>query len=144
MRALLAIACVLSCSAEKNNSTLTFRDAVIAGAGARVFAQTVLHPLEVVRTRTQAFRGKVMPELPLGSKAALLLKGIIPQVVLAGPAGALQFGALEWAKKWLKENAPQALVGGSMLSLWAGFFGAFVAAVVRIPQENIKQPCQAR
>ena len=144
MLRLLAIACFIACSAAENNSTLSFKDALMAGAGARVFAQTVLHPLEVVRTRTQAFRGKTMPELPLGSKAALILKGIVPQVVLAGPAGALQFGALEWAKKWLRENAPQALVGGSMLSLWAGFFGAFVAAVVRIPQENIKQPCQAR
>lgn len=34
-------------------SSVSFAEAVVAGAGARIFAQTLLHPLEVVRTRTQ-------------------------------------------------------------------------------------------
>jgi hypothetical protein len=97
----------------------------------------------VVRTRTQAFRNKVMPQLPLLGKMALGLKGIIPQVLLAGPAGALQFGGLEFAKVWLKVNAPSFLTAGTLVNLWAGFFGAFAAAIVRIPQEVVKQGCQA-
>jgi solute carrier family 25 S-adenosylmethionine transporter 26 len=94
----LSLCCILRATASSTNSTLSFTDVILAGAGARVFAQTLLHPLEVVRTRTQAFRGKTMPILPFRGKAGLLLKGIFPQMLLSGPAGALQFGALEIAK----------------------------------------------
>lgn len=131
-------------STSKNVSTsLSFGEAVLAGAGARLFAQTFMHPLEVVRTRTQAFRGRTMPILPLSAKFVLALKGIVPQILLAGPAGALQFGALEVARAWLLKHAPPALVAGTLSTLWAGFFGAFIAASVRIPQEVLKQGCQA-
>lgn len=123
---------------------ISFQDAMLAGASARVFAQLVLHPLEVVRTRTQAFRGKSMPVLDMQAKAALGLKGIIPSFLLSGPAGALQFGALEIAKRWLSLYGPDFIAKSSLLSLFAGFFGAFIAASVRIPQELLKQGCQVR
>ena len=55
-------------------------------------AQTVLHPIDVARTRLQA-KGVTM-----AFTARTFVKGISPQFVLAFPAGALQFAAYEWAK----------------------------------------------
>jgi hypothetical protein len=43
---ILAVIACAQAAVTNSTGTITFRDAVLAGAGARVFAQTVLHPLE--------------------------------------------------------------------------------------------------
>eukprot|EP00166_Cyanidium_caldarium_P000236 ctg_110.g45 len=64
----------------------------MAGSMARGVAQTVLHPIDVVRTRLQA-KGVARNWQP-----QVFAKGVIPQIVLAIPAGGLQFVAFEWCK----------------------------------------------
>jgi solute carrier family 25 S-adenosylmethionine transporter 26 len=120
-------------------AALSFADRLIAGSIARTVAQTMLHPLDTLRTRAQARkRGDAPPAEPL---ARTLLRGIIPQVLFAGPAGAIQFATLEWAKA--------ALIGSSLglapaaVNLLAAAAGAMAAASIRVPQENMKQPVQA-
>ena len=53
---------------------LTFKERMIAGAGARGIAQTVLHPIDVVRTCVQA-KGVTM-----NLKPQTFVKGLAPQV----------------------------------------------------------------
>lgn len=116
--------------------SLSFGEKMLAGAIARGVAQSVLHPVDVLRTRLQA-RGVKTTLNP-----SIFIKGIIPQTLLAIPAGAIQFLAFETAKeklvKWFPDdNLKQARV------LLAGAFGAATAATFRVPQELLKQRIQA-
>lgn len=115
---------------------LNFREKMIAGAIARGVAQSVLHPVDVIRTRLQA--RNVVKSWKLG----VFIKGVIPQIALAIPAGAVQFVAFEAAKEQLSK-----LISDDRFSqartLFAGAFGAFAAASFRIPQEVLKQRIQA-
>ena len=102
-------------------------------AQARVVAQSLLHPVDVVRTRKQAVDVEVLYD------ARTLGRGLVPQVFLSAPAGAVQFSTLEAVKGFLSERA----LPPTLVDLVAGAIGATCAAVVRIPQELIKQGCQA-
>ncbi|KAJ1634855.1 mitochondrial carrier domain-containing protein [Pavlovales sp. CCMP2436] len=116
---------------------LTFVERLIAGSIARTVAQTVLHPLDTLRTRAQAKkRGQAAAPEPL---PRTLVRGIIPQVLLAGPAGAVQFATLEFARSQLTPLLPSA----AAVNLLAAACGALAASSVRVPQENLKQPVQA-
>ena len=75
------LAAALGVAAERGAATapspltqLTFKERMIAGAGARGIAQTVLHPIDVVRTRVQA-KGVTM-----NLKPQTFVKGLAPQV----------------------------------------------------------------
>eukprot|EP00178_Gracilaria_changii_P016622 TRINITY_DN47881_c0_g1_i1.p1 TRINITY_DN47881_c0_g1~~TRINITY_DN47881_c0_g1_i1.p1 ORF type:complete len:358 (+),score=59.62 TRINITY_DN47881_c0_g1_i1:1508-2581(+) len=115
---------------------LTFQEKMLAGAIARGVAQTILHPVDVMRTRLQA-RNVNTPLRP-----SVFFKGVIPQIVLAIPAGALQFLAFESAKDKLGTLIPDENLSQTRILL-AGAFGALIAATCRIPQEVLKQPLQA-
>jgi len=120
---------------------ITALEQLMAGSVARMVAQTVLHPIDVVRTRRQAVG------VPMRFDAQTLVRGITPQFWLAGPAGAVQFGALEFtrrtfnrvpqgfANKWLGGATGKNLIGGAV--------GALAASVFRVPQEVLKQGVQA-
>lgn len=112
---------------------MLFRERLIAGASARGVAQTVLHPIDVARTRLQA-KGVEMTFTP-----QTFVKGVVPQFVLAFPAGALQFASYEFCK------AKAAAVGvtGGLAEVLCGASGALAASVVRVPQEVLKQRVQA-
>lgn len=114
-------------------SQMLFRERMIAGAGARGVAQTVLHPIDVARTRLQA-KGVQMAFTP-----RTFIKGILPQFLLAFPAGASQFACYEWAK----EQFGKLEIGGAFPEVVCGAFGALGASVVRVPQEVLKQRVQA-
>eukprot|EP00172_Hildenbrandia_rubra_P003035 Plantae.Rhodophyta-Hildenbrandia_rubra.ctg44164.p1 GENE.Plantae.Rhodophyta-Hildenbrandia_rubra.ctg44164~~Plantae.Rhodophyta-Hildenbrandia_rubra.ctg44164.p1 ORF type:complete len:366 (-),score=61.41 Plantae.Rhodophyta-Hildenbrandia_rubra.ctg44164:227-1324(-) len=120
-------------SASAVLQTLTFRQKMIAGAIARGIAQSILHPVDVVRTRVQAIN--VSGGWTLGT----FLRGISPQIVLALPAGAVQFAAFEGIKEWLRDRG----FHGDGVTLFAGAGGAGAAALFRVPQEVLKQPIQA-
>jgi solute carrier family 25 (mitochondrial S-adenosylmethionine transporter), member 26 len=115
---------------------LTFGEQMLAGAVARGVAQTVLHPVDVVRTRLQA------QGVSMQWRAGVFAKGILPQVLLASPAGALQFLGFEAAKKQLAEldDSPKSR---ELRMLTAGAAGSLLAAVCRVPQEVLKQRIQA-
>lgn len=126
---------------------LTFVERMIAGSIARTVAQTLLHPLDTLRTRAQAKKrgdlpgasagGGVPPAEPL---ARTLCRGLLPQVLLAGPAGALQFATLEYARGLLTGAVPSP----AAVNLLAAACGALAASIVRVPQENVKQPVQVQ
>ena len=112
---------------------LLFRERLIAGSSARGVAQTVLHPIDVARTRLQA-KGVTMAFTP-----RTFVKGIMPQFVLAFPAGALQFAAYEYAKDCFEK----AKMVGAFPEVVCGAVGALAASVIRVPQEVLKQRVQA-
>lgn len=114
-------------------SQMLFREQLIAGSAARGCAQTCLHPIDVLRTRLQAKGVKVT------FTVNTFVKGVAPQFFLAFPAGALQFAAYEWAKARFAELS----VVGAPAEVSCGALGALAASVIRVPQEVIKQRCQA-
>eukprot|EP00965_Chrysotila_dentata_P207577 6184205-Pleurochrysis_carterae.AAC.1 len=111
---------------------MLFSERLIAGAAARGVAQTVLHPIDVLRTRLQAKGVEVVlsPET--------FVKGIAPQFILAFPAGGIQFAAYEWSKA---KCAALNFTGG-VAEVLCGAAGALAASIVRVPQEVIKQRVQ--
>lgn len=115
---------------------LTFREKMAAGAIARGVAQTLLHPVDVLRTRLQA------RNVQASWKPGVFAKGVIPQISLAIPAGAIQFVAFEAAKEKLAALFPDDRFKQAR-TLVAGALGALAAATCRIPQEVLKQRIQA-
>lgn len=115
---------------------LNFREKMVAGAIARGVAQSVLHPVDVVRTRLQA------RNVAKSWKLGVFIKGVIPQIALAIPAGAIQFVAFEAAKEKLSKLIPDDRFSQTR-TLVAGALGALAAATFRIPQEVLKQRIQA-
>lgn len=123
-------------AATETIGTLTHQEKMLAGATARGISQTVLHPIDVVRTRLQA-KG-----ISKHWGAETFIKGVIPQIALAVPAGALQFVGFEWCKEKLEQALPQPHFA-DVRALLAGAGGAFVASIIRVPQEVLKQRIQA-
>jgi len=117
-------------------ASLTFQEKLISGSIARGVAQTLLHPVDVCRTRLQA------KDVAANWSPSVFLKGVIPQITLAVPAGGMQFVAFEFAKGKMAEFDPQNKFQ-SLRDLLAGAFGAIAAATFRVPQEVIKQKIQA-
>lgn len=115
---------------------LSFKEQMLAGAIARGVAQTVLHPVDVARTRLQA-KNVVMQWTP-----GTFIKGVFPQILLACPAGAIQFAAFEYAKKKLADISSDPK-SREVRMLVSGAFGALAAAICRVPQEVLKQRIQA-
>lgn len=118
---------------------LSPQETLFAGACARVVAQSLLHPLDVVRTRTQA---KSMGSSTLRESLAF---GLIPQVALSAPAGAVQFSAVKQARSKIESVLSEEFVaspGGRFATqLVAAACGAACAGIIRIPQEVVKQGC---
>ncbi len=115
---------------------LTFFERMFCGAVARGVAQTVLHPIDVVRTRVQA------RNISGGFTLSTFVKGLSPQVILALPAGAVQFAAFEASQDCLRTVIP----GDGTRELrgfLSGAFATFLAASFRVPQEVLKQRVQA-
>lgn len=115
---------------------LSFQEKLLSGAIARGVAQTFLHPVDVVRTRLQA-KGVKRSWSPI-----VFTKGVIPQVVLAIPAGAIQFLSYEFCKERLQVLLPSVRFQ-ALRDLLAGAGGALAASVIRVPQEVLKQRIQA-
>lgn len=113
---------------------MSFTDRMLAGAGSRGMTQTVLQPIDVMRTRMQA--KNIATALTAGS----FVKGIIPQFTLAVPAGALQFSGYEWAKD---QFAKAGATGGALVEMASAATGALCASFIRVPQEVMKQRCMA-
>uniref|UniRef100_A0A7S2H2A9 Mitochondrial carrier protein n=2 Tax=Octactis speculum TaxID=3111310 RepID=A0A7S2H2A9_9STRA len=114
-------------------------DNLIAGSVARIVAQTVLHPLDVIRTRRQAVGVDMRWNIPT------LLRGITPQTVLSAPAGALQFLTMEKTKRFLNKwgngtHSPKRMVATNLVAM---AIGTSAASAVRVPQEVLKQGIQA-
>jgi len=120
-------------------NSLTTTEKMWSGAFARLCSQTMLHPLDTIRTRRQAKGGLVTTWMDC-------TKGIVPQMAGAMPAGALQFMAYESSKSSLNKLLANHTLGGlkpHIVEVCAASLGACAASIVRVPQERIKQPVQA-
>eukprot|EP00741_Cyanophora_paradoxa_P014601 tig00020812_g14081.t1 len=120
-------------AAADDDVQLTHTDNVICGSIARGLAQTLLHPMDVLRTRRQA--KTIKTALSLGTFA----KGIIPCVVLSVPSGAAQFLSYET----VKDKLGDVISNRGVVQLVAGAVGATCALTFRVPQEILKQRVQA-
>eukprot|EP00741_Cyanophora_paradoxa_P023706 tig00021612_g22900.t1 len=112
----------------------SFLENMIAGSMSRGVSQAILHPIDVLRTRSQAIG--VTSKL----QARTFLKGIAPCLLLSVPAGGMQFVTYEYMKEKLTDLAPE---NRMFVQLTAGASGALAASVVRVPQEILKQRVQA-
>jgi hypothetical protein len=81
-----------SLNAHQNMAqTISIKQSLIAGGLARIIAQSTLHPLDSMRTHAQLrMKDPNLPFIPSNP-----FKGIVPQIIFSGPAGALQFSVLE-------------------------------------------------
>merc|ERR1712127_37602 len=129
------------CSFKGNawKNSLSGTEKMWGGAFARLCAQTLLHPLDTIRTRKQVKGG-------LTTNWQDCTKGLIPQMAGAMPAGALQFMAYESSKTQLNKMLANVTLGGlkpHLVEVCSASLGACAASLIRVPQERVKQPVQA-
>lgn len=134
---------------KSSKQALSSLDVLIAGALARLLAQLILHPLDAYRTRVQLFGPSLSPHIKGHVVAAatflhriqdffnIALKGIAPLLLLAAPAGALQFSTLEYTKYYMK-SLPIV-----PLNLLASALGSLTSSLLKVPLEVLKQGIQA-
>ncbi|GLU20338.1 hypothetical protein SLE2022_365450 [Rubroshorea leprosula] len=109
-------------------------EGVIAGGTAGVVVETVLYPIDTIKTRLQAAHG--------GGK--IVLKGLYSGLAgnLAGvlPASALFVGVYEPTKQKLLKTFPENF--SAVAHLTAGAIGGVAASLIRVPTEVVKQRMQ--
>ncbi|KVH99573.1 S-adenosylmethionine carrier 1, chloroplastic/mitochondrial-like [Cynara cardunculus var. scolymus] len=109
-------------------------DGAIAGAAAGVVVESVLYPLDTIKTRLQTVRG--------GGK--IILKGLYSGLAgnLAGvlPASAIFIGVYEPTKQKLLKSFPENL--SALAHLTAGAVGGAASSIIRVPTEVVKQRMQ--
>eukprot|EP00850_Spirogloea_muscicola_P000510 SM000002S05590 [mRNA] locus=s2:1072655:1082887:- [translate_table: standard] len=109
-------------------------DGAIAGATAGVTVETVLYPIDTIKTRLQAVR----------TGSAINLRGLYSGLSgnLAGvlPASAIFVGVYEPLKQKLLQTFPEHLSVAAHLT--AGAAGGLAASLVRVPTEVVKQRMQ--
>eukprot|EP01018_Ginkgo_biloba_P024292 Gb_24637 [translate_table: standard] len=112
----------------------TLYEGAIAGATAGVVVETVLYPIDTIKTRLQAAR--------VGGK--IVLKGLYLGLAgnLAGvlPASAIFVGVYEPVKRKLLEIFPDKF--SAIAHLTAGTAGGAMASLIRVPTEVVKQRMQ--
>lgn len=130
--------------AEKAASTasLTLRQHAIAGAIARCAAQTVVHPLNVAKTILQTHNGGETLRRSLSTldgARLTLTRGIGAQALLSLPNGAINFWAMECARRTtdaaltsLSLSAPKPAV-----DVLSASFGTALGTFVSLPQSII-------
>ncbi|KAH6826861.1 Pyridoxal phosphate transferases superfamily protein [Perilla frutescens var. hirtella] len=109
-------------------------ESAVAGAAAGAVVETVLYPIDTIKTRLQAVRG--------GGEIILkgLYSGLAGNLVGVIPASALFIGVYEPTKQKLLDIFPQNL--SAVAHLAAGAIGGAASSIVRVPTEVIKQRIQ--
>ncbi|PIN14896.1 Mitochondrial carrier protein PET8 [Handroanthus impetiginosus] len=109
-------------------------EGAVAGAAAGAVVETVLYPIDTIKTRLQAVRG--------GGEIILkgLYSGLAGNLVGVIPASALFIGVYEPTKQKLLKIFPENL--SAIAHLAAGALGGAASSIVRVPTEVIKQRIQ--
>ncbi|CAL9104947.1 unnamed protein product [Musa textilis] len=109
-------------------------DGVIAGATAGVVVETVLYPIDTIKTRLQAAHG--------GSKIYWrgLYSGLAGNLAGVLPASAIFVGIYEPTKQKLLRVFPENL--SAFAHLTAGAIGGAASSLIRVPTEVVKQRMQ--
>ncbi|KAL3627723.1 putative S-adenosylmethionine carrier 2, chloroplastic [Castilleja foliolosa] len=105
-----------------------------SGAAAGALVETVMYPIDTIKTRLQAVRG--------GGEINLkgLYSGLAGNLVGVIPASALFIGVYEPTKKKLLEIFPENM--SAVAHLAAGVVGGASASLVRVPTELLSQRIQ--
>ncbi|XP_074575619.1 S-adenosylmethionine carrier 1, chloroplastic/mitochondrial-like [Curcuma longa] len=119
---------------EPFNFLHTLCDGVVAGATAGVVVETVLYPIDTIKTRLQAAR--------VGSKIHWkgLYSGLAGNLAGVLPASAIFVGIYEPTKQQLVKMFPENL--SAIAHLTAGAIGGLAASLIRVPTEVVKQRMQ--
>ncbi|KAL3655170.1 S-adenosylmethionine carrier 1, chloroplastic/mitochondrial [Castilleja foliolosa] len=106
----------------------------VSGAAAGGLVETVMYPIDTIKTRLQAVRG--------GGKIVFkgLYSGLAGNLVGVIPASALFIGVYEPTKQKLLKIFPENL--SAVAHLAAGVVGGAASSLVRVPTEVIKQRIQ--
>ncbi|XP_019153144.1 PREDICTED: S-adenosylmethionine carrier 1, chloroplastic/mitochondrial-like isoform X2 [Ipomoea nil] len=109
-------------------------EGAVAGAAAGVVVETVLYPIDTIKTRLQAVRGG----------GEIILKGLYSGLAgnLAGvlPASAIFVGVYEPTKQKLLKSLPENF--SALAHLTAGAVGGAASSIIRVPTEVVKQRMQ--
>ncbi|KAH0449696.1 hypothetical protein IEQ34_020388 [Dendrobium chrysotoxum] len=112
------------------------RDGIIAGGTAGIVVETVLYPIDTIKTRLQAAHG--------GSKIHWkgLYSGLAGNLAGVLPASAVFIGIYEPTKQKLLKLFPENL--SAFAHLTAGAIGGAASSLIRVPTEVVKQRMQTR
>jgi len=106
---------------------------IVSGAVAGCAVEAAFYPLDTIKTRAQASRGRALVSAPLFRG---VYKGLGGNLLGAAPASALFFAAYEPARRgMMTEDGGD---GGVVARLAAGSFAGLVSSIARVPTEVIK------
>eukprot|EP00735_Rhodelphis_limneticus_P001373 TRINITY_DN11977_c0_g1::TRINITY_DN11977_c0_g1_i1::g.16926::m.16926 TRINITY_DN11977_c0_g1::TRINITY_DN11977_c0_g1_i1::g.16926 ORF type:complete len:321 (-),score=0.70,sp/Q94AG6/SAMC1_ARATH/41.40/3e-70,Mito_carr/PF00153.22/1.1e-14,Mito_carr/PF00153.22/1.1e-16,Mito_carr/PF00153.22/4e-29 TRINITY_DN11977_c0_g1_i1:464-1426(-) len=120
-----------------NQNHTPFRVALMSGACAGLTVDSILFPLDTIKTRLQYGNGK---EVFRGGFKALY-HGIGPYLASSAPAAALFFGAYETTKNTISHSTGSET--GPLGHMVAASMGEISASSFRVPFEVVKQQLQA-
>ena len=126
-------------SSDYNNLRVTM-DNFIAGSIAGIVVDVSLFPLDTIKTRLQASQGFAKAGGFRG-----VYQGLGPVAIGSGPGAAFFFVSYEYSKEKLlekkkKDGSP--LLNKSVVHMCAASVGEFIACLVRVPTEVVKQRMQ--
>ncbi|KAL6549108.1 putative S-adenosylmethionine carrier 2, chloroplastic [Orobanche hederae] len=109
-------------------------ESAVAGASAGAVVESVLYPIDTIKTRLQAVRGGG------GIILKVLYSGLAGNLVGVIPASAIFIGVYEPTKQKLLKILPENF--SAIAHLAAGAVGGAASSIVRVPTEVIKQRIQ--
>lgn len=125
----------------------------IWGALAGGFGETVMHPIDTVKTRIQCGgyfgvgtqmhgTGQALKSIVAIDGLKGLYRGIVPAMTGSVVSGATYFGCIEGTKEWLFSRRPD--LSSPWFTFVSGASGDIVASVVYVPCEVMKQRMQVQ
>ncbi|KAL6509841.1 putative S-adenosylmethionine carrier 2, chloroplastic [Orobanche gracilis] len=119
---------------DRKNIRHNEEESAVAGASAGAVVESVLYPIDTIKTRLQAVHG--------GGGIILkgLYSGLAGNLVVVIPASAIFIGVYEPTKQKLLKILPENL--SAVAHLAAGAVGGAASSIVRVPTEVIKQRIQ--
>ncbi|KAJ1502690.1 hypothetical protein HMI55_002783 [Coelomomyces lativittatus] len=116
----------------------TFYECLIAGGLAGTAVDTILFPLDTVKTRLQSPRG-----FHASGGFHGILSGLVPAVIGSAPTAAAFFVTYEYMKAFLSPWTSESF-SSTFVHMIAASTGEISACVVRVPTEVVKQRLQAK
>lgn len=111
---------------------------VLAGGCTGIFTDTLIYPLETVKTLVQINTPRVWV-----LKRAILWRGIAAQVFIAFPSSAVYFASYEAVKLQVDRLGPESGLNLSLKAFLANIVAETASALVTNPVELVKQKIQA-
>lgn len=127
------------CTLSTSGRNLTLREHAVAGGIARCAAQTAVHPLNVAKTMLQTHGGgealRKALSTPTGARQTLT-RGIGAQALLSLPNGAINFWALECARRFTTAglNSMSLSAPAQVVDVVSASFGTAIGTLVSLPQ----------